>query len=196
MATIGGAARNVHIPISCTGGDRNVNQHEADSQHLQYPYAVCPDGFVRGRPDPSCRSYMPLSISTHLCFHQLEVSTLTSAPVKDSSPQLSGAVCLTRRDEQGESKREGGCENSQWKTSQPSLKLGAVVAGGLAAGSLTLYSKYRKQCCILYLGSQPFIVKPPSQSFRKIATNCFCLMVVLGSFNVFYNTTSTPLSFQ
>lgn len=72
-----------------------------------------------------------------------EVSTLTTAGVKYSSPWPSvkrvlslAAVCLAKRDEQGGEGGEGGCENSRWKTSRPFLRLGAVVAGGPAAGGL------------------------------------------------------------
>lgn len=72
-----------------------------------------------------------------------EVSTLTTAGVKYSSPWPSvkrvlslAAVYLAKRDEQGGEGGEGGCENSRWKTSRPFLRLGAVVAGGPAAGGL------------------------------------------------------------
>lgn len=72
-----------------------------------------------------------------------EVSTLTTAGVKYSSPWPSvkrvlslAAVCLAKRDEQGGEGGEGGCENSRWKTSRPFLRLGAIVAGGPAAGGL------------------------------------------------------------
>lgn len=109
---------------------------------------------VRGRPDPWLGSYMPIRVSTHLCFHQPEVSALTSVSIKYSSPWLSvkhvlslAAVCLTKRDEEGERERgrDGGCENSRWKTSRPFLKLRSVVAGGPAAVNLTSHfcSSYR-----------------------------------------------------